>query len=871
LKPVRSFRVAPALPEPLRRLRDLAYNLRWTWSHDTIELFRRLDSELWETTGHNPVLLLGTIDQSRLEEAAGDEAFLAHLDRAYGDLDAYLNAKSTWFRRAHQPKDGFLAAYFSAEFGLTDCVSIFAGGLGILAGDHLKSASDLGVPLVGVGLLYQQGYFRQYLNEGGWQQEGYEDNDFYNLPLLPELDDDRGPLTVSVDYPGRSVFAKIWKAQVGRVPLYLLDTNIDSNSAADRDITDQLYGGDAEMRIQQEILLGIGGYRALDRLGLTPTVYHLNEGHSAFLTLERLRRFIEKEGLSFHEAREAASAGTVFTTHTAVAAGIDLFAPELVEKYLGAPRRKLGISRQEFLGFGRENPSEDQGPFSMPVFALRMSCCSNAVSRLHGRVSRGLWKRIWPQLPEDDIPIMHVTNGVHYRSWISKEMKDLYLRYLGPSWSDEPAEQEIWKRVERIPAEELWRAHERRREKLVSFVRRRLKAQLERRGATPWEINVAEEVLSTSALTIGFARRFATYKRATLLFRDPERLERLLCDPDRPVQIIVAGKAHPRDDEGKKLVQEIIGLAGQERFRRHIVFVEDYDMAVGRYLVQGADVWLNTPRRPLEACGTSGMKAAANGALNLSTPDGWWEEVWRDFGGGSEPVGWSIGRGESYSDTNLQDQVESDALYELLEKEVIPTFYDRRDNGLPRRWLTYMKRSVSSLCHFYNAHRMTREYTERLYLPAHVRYQELTTDDVSRAKALTAWKKKVHEAWSQIKLEIMETAQESKPELVVGDEIQARVRVHLGPLSTEDVTIQLYWGTVDSDDEIVTAEAAPMYLAASDEKGAFVFESRGIQCKKSGLHGYTIRVLPNHPDLATPFLPGLVTWGESRENPKRSG
>jgi starch phosphorylase len=577
---------------------------------------------------------------------------------------------------------------------------------------------------------------------------------------------------------------------------------------------------------------------------------------------------VEKEGLSFHEAREAASAGIVFTTHTAVAAGIDLFTPELVEKYLGEARRKLGISRQESLDLGRETPLEDQGPFSMPVFALRMACCSNAVSRLHGRVSRGLWKRIWPQLPEDDIPIIHITNGVHYRSWISKEMKDLYLRYLGPSWSDEPAEQDIWNRVERIPAEELWRAHERRREKLVSFVRRRLKTQLERRGATPWKIDVAEEVLSTSALTIGFARRFATYKRATLLFRDPERLERLLGDPARPVQIIVAGKAHPRDDQGKKLIQEIIGLAGQERFRHHFVFVEDYDMAVGRYLVQGADVWLNTPRRPLEACGTSGMKAAANGVLNLSTPDGWWEEVWNDFGKGAEPVGWSIGRGESYSDTYLQDQVESDALYELLEKEVIPTFYDRRDNGLPRRWLTYMKRSVSSLCHFYNAHRMTREYTERLYLPAHTRYRELSANEASRARALTAWKSTVREAWSRIRLEVMETSQESITELAVGDEIQARVRVHLGPLNPDDVTVQLYWGSVDSDGEIDEARAISMYFVESEGKEAHVFEARGAVSKKSGLHGYTIRILPNHPDLATPFLPGLIAWAEHGDDPK---
>jgi starch phosphorylase len=855
------------LPKSLRHLKELAFNIHWTWNHDAIELFRRLDSEIWETSGQNPVRLLGMVTQARLEEAATDEAFLAHLDRVAGELDTYLDTKSTWFSRTHKDTEGFLGAYFSAEFGLTDCLSIFAGGLGILAGDHLKSASDLGVPIVGVGLLYQQGYFRQYLNEGGWQQEGYEDNDFYNLPVTPVSGEDAQPVIVKVDYPGRSVLARVWRAQVGRVPLYLLDTNIDVNNAEDRRITNQLYGGDTEMRIQQEILLGIGGYRALERLGIDPTIYHLNEGHSAFLTLERVRRLMEKENVSFREAREAASAGLVFTTHTAVGAGIDLFSPDLIEKNLGEMRRRLGLSREELVNLGRENPSEGQEAFSMPVFALRMSCCSNAVSRLHGQVSRRLWNRVWPQTPEDEIPIIHITNGVHFRSWISEEMKDLYLRYLGPSWRDEPADQRIWKRVERIPAEELWRTHERRREKLVSFVRRRLKAQLERRGATPWEIDVADEVLSTGALTIGFARRFATYKRSTLILRDPERLARLLNDTARPIQIIIAGKAHPRDDEGKKLIQEIIGLAGQERFRHRLVFVEDYDMSVTRYLVQGADVWLNTPRRPLEACGTSGMKAAANGVLNLSTPDGWWEEVWRDSSGSAEPVGWTIGRGETYDDVSYQDQVESDALYELLEREVIPTFYDRRDNGLPRRWLTYMKRSVSSLCHFYNAHRMTREYTERLYLPAHTRYRRLSGNGTSRAKSLAAWKIKVEEAWRQIKLEMIEPDDMLMNELSVGDEVRARVRVFLGPLSPEDVTVQLYWGPMNTKGEIVASEAVPMSLVSSDSKGAFVFESRNIQCRQSGLHGYTMRVLPSHPDLAMPFITGLITWAEGRGLP----
>ncbi len=860
MRPIQEFRVTPSLPEPIQRLRDLAFNLRWTWNHETIELFRRLDSDLWEATGQNPVRMLGTIDQSRLEDAASDDAFLAHLERSVDGLETYLGTRSTWFSRVQPAEDGFLAAYFSAEFGLTDCLSIFAGGLGFLAGDHLKSASDLGVPLVGIGLFYQQGYFRQYLNEGGWQQEGYEDNDFYNLPVRLERNAENQPLTVEVEYPGRLVLARVWRVQVGRVPLYLLDTNIDANSAEDRKITHQLYGGDLEMRIRQEMLLGIGGYRALERLGLEPTVYHLNEGHSAFMALERVRRLMEREGLTFPEAREAASAGMVFTTHTAVTAGMDKFPAELMESYLGETRRSLRLSRQELMDLGRENPGDERGNFSMAVFALKMPCSRNAVSRLHGRVSRGLWKQVWPKVPEDEIPIVHVTNGVHYRSWLSKEMKDLYLRYLGPRWSEGPSEESIWERLEHIPAEELWRAHEKRKDRLIAFVRKRLGLQLERRGGSHLEVDVVDEVLNPSVLTIGFARRFATYKRGTLLFRDPDRLGRLLNHPDRPVQLIVAGKAHPRDDEGKKLIQEILSHARQETFRRRLVFVEDYDMSVARYLVQGVDVWLNTPRRPFEACGTSGMKAAVNGVLNVSTLDGWWDEVWNDLSRGPATIGWSIGRGEVYTDYLQQDRVEAEALYELLEKEVVPTFYDRGVDELPRRWIACMKRSVGRLGHFCSAHRMTREYVEGFYLPAHHRYRKLAENHMSGARSLAAWKRGVRESWSRIHLEPADSRGVIKTELSVGDEIRVRARVHLGGLNPDDVLVQLYFGLLNSDGEIVGEEAAAMQRIESVREGDHIFESREVRCMRSGLHGYTFRVLPNHPDLATPFMPGLLTW-----------
>ena len=634
MRPVQVFQVIPSLPAPLEGLRQLAYNLRWAWDHDTIELFRRLDSELWESTGHNPVLMLGSVEQGELEAAAKDEAFLAHLERKLKELDAYLNSPSTWFQRTYGDPGAMLVAYFSAEFGLTECLSVFAGGLGVLAGDHLKSASDLGVPLVGVGLLYQQGYFKQYLNPAGWQQETYEDNDFRNLPLSLELRPDGRPLTIEINYDGRVVAARIWKVRVGRVNLYLLDTNVASNRQDDRDITDQLYGGDLEMRLKQEILLGIGGHRALEALGLEPTVYHMNEGHSAFLAVEWVRRLTEKHKLSFAEARDVASAGLIFTTHTPVPAGHDYFPTALLDRYLGNYIRRLGLAPADFYGLGRQHPERQDEDFCMTVLALRTASASNGVSKLHGQVSRGMWKSIWPGVPEDEIPIGHVTNGVHFRSWISHEMNQLYDRYLGPKWREEHADANLWRRVESIPAEELWRSHERRRERLVAFARRRLRIQLQRRGAPQSEIDAADEVLDPDALTIGFARRFATYKRASLVLSDLHRLQQILNQPGRPVQIVFAGKAHPRDDAGKALIQQVVKFAQQKEFRRRLVFLEDYDMAVARYLVQGSDIWLNTPLRPLEASGTSGMKALANGGLNLSTLDGWWDEAWRCRHGG---------------------------------------------------------------------------------------------------------------------------------------------------------------------------------------------------------------------------------------------
>jgi len=713
MRAIREFTVSPSLPEKLKPLRELAYNLWWSWNFQAIDLFRQMDEDLWEETNHNPILMLGTIKQARLQAAAEDEAFLAYLERVCHEFGQYMKLAGTWFEKTKHPfPEGMTIAYFSAEFGILDCLAIYSGGLGVLAGDCLKSASDLGLPMVGVGLLYEEGYFRQYLSADGWQQESYPLHDFYNLPLELQRKEDGTPLTIAVDYPGRQVSAQIWRAQVGRVPLFLLDTNIPPNRAPDHDISDELYGGNQETRIQQEIMLGIGGTRALRALGIQPTICHMNEGHSAFLVLEQIRCLMQEEGLPFAQAHELAAAYNVFTTHTSVPAGIDKFPPSLMEQYFGDYYRSLGLSQQEFLALGRQDPADQGAPFNMAVLALKHASYRNGVSQLHGKVARRMWQGVWPGVPEDEVPIEVINNGIHPCSWVSEEMRELFTRYLGPRWIRESTIPVVWERVSRIPDAELWRTHERQRERLVAYARRRLRRQIEERGASPSDILQASEVLDPEALTIGFGRRFTTYKRANLILRDPERLACILCDVERPVQIIFAGKAHPQDNPAKEIIRQVVQFSHQERFGRRVVFLEDYDMNMARYMVQGADLWLSTPRQPMEASGTSGMKATVNGVLNLSVLDGWWAEAYQP------EIGWAIGRGEGYEDPNIQDEVESKALYELLERVIVPLFYDRGPDGLPRGWLACMKAATQHICPFFNTNRMMRDYAVRFYLPA---------------------------------------------------------------------------------------------------------------------------------------------------------
>ncbi len=850
---LRHFTVVPRLPPALERLRDIAYNLWWSWSPVAHELFVRLDPDLWEAVRGNPIELLASVSQERLEALAGDDAFTSHLEAAWSTFQRYMQ-RGGWFSKTFPEAAGARIAYFSMEYGLHECLPIYSGGLGVLAGDHLKTASDLGLPLVGVGLAYAEGYFRQALNADGWQGEKYPINDWHRMPVLPVLDGTGKRLIIRVEYPHGTVLAQLWKVQVGRVPLLLLDANLAENAPADRAITGPLYGGDQEFRVRQEIMLGIGGTHALEAVGLSPTICHMNEGHSAFLAVERVGRVMRERGVSFAVAAEANSAGNIFTTHTPVPAGNDAFEGQLVRRYLEPYRGALGISDQELLGLGRVDPSDQGAPFSMPILAMRTADHYNGVSELHGEVSRKMWQDLWPELPTHEIPIDFITNGVHTPSWVSSEMGALFTRYLSPRWADELDDEDLWKRVLEIPDAELWQVHEHRRHRLVQNARRWLRTNAERRGAGAEELSAADEILDPHALTIGFARRFATYKRATLLFSDLARVKTLLGNPDRPVQLVFAGKAHPQDKGGKELIRSLVHASRDAGLSGRVVFVEDYDMRVARALVSGVDVWLNTPRRPLEASGTSGMKAAANGALNLSVLDGWFAEAWRDHGW---EVGWAIGRGEEYLD-GTGDTLEAELLYDVIEREVVPLFYAREGVGrLPRGWIHRMKSAISRLVPTYNTARMVRQYTTRFYVPGVRLTQKLTDGDLSGAKALTAWKDRVRGAWHGVALD--DVRLESTSEVAVGEPVRVSVRVHLGALTPDDVAVELYHGPTRGGHEIDRGKIVRLHVGAREGDGAWRFSGE-IPTAESGAHAFAARVVPYNEAMSHPYETSLIRW-----------
>jgi glycogen phosphorylase len=849
---MRRLVVQPDLPEELQGLRKFAMNLWYTWNPDVPRLFQGLDPDLWDESGHNPVVLLANLSKERIREILEDPALMERIADVENSLEEYTGTTRYYDFNIERPID-YNIAYFSMEYGLNECLPIYSGGLGILSGDHLKSASNLILPLMGIGLLYQKGYFRQYLSIDGWQQESYPDNDFYNLPVSRVLDGTGNQACIEIDLMEDRVKVLIWKVQVGRTPLYLLDTNHPDNSEAARRTTAELYGGDSEMRIRQEIVLGIGGARALHMLGFWPFVYHLNEGHAAFAALERIRQSMTTYGVPFDVALEAVSASTVFTTHTPVPAGIDIFSRDLVERYFKGYMASLGMTVKDLLNLGRENPADEKSPISMAVLALRMSRGVNGVSKLHGQVSKKMWRAMWPHVDEEDIPIGYVTNGVHVPSYVSKEMADLFARYLGEGWVEEPDNTKIWSRILNIPYEELWTVHETRRERLVAFCRSRLLNRLKARGGSTIDLRRSQEVLNPEALTIGFARRFAPYKRAGLLFSDTDRLLQLVSDKTRPVQFIFAGKAHPRDNLGKEIIKNVVHQARLEGFRRNLVFLEDYDINVARYLVQGVDVWLNTPRRPNEACGTSGMKAAANGALNVSILDGWWAEAY------DPSLGWAIGSGEEYEDHDFQDKLDAELLYGILEKEVIPLFFDRGPDGYPHGWIEMMKNCMARICGRFSSHRMIEDYMENYYIQAGLAHRILGENRMTRAKEIRDWKRKVRNLWKDLK--ILEVSVPQGDRLALGTDMEVEASIHLGGLKEQEVVVDLCHGRVDPETDTTVGRTITAMTKDGDGSGDVVTFRGTIPCEETGIYAYNIRILPFHPYLFNPLSMNLMIWG----------
>ncbi len=862
MRAIRRFTVRPVLPAELQALGELVANLRWSWHPPTQDVFRAVDPEVWESVNHDPVRLLGTVRRARLDELARDESFLSALGAAHDDLAAYLSEERWYHRRGGEDAPQAIG-YFSPEYGITHVLPQYSGGLGILAGDHLKAASDLGVALTGVGLLYKHGYFKQSLSREGWQQETYPVLDPDELPITPLREADGSRATVTIAMPdGPDLVARIWVAQVGRVPLLLLDSDMEENPQHLREVTDRLYGGTTEHRLRQELLLGVGGVRALrvfSRLtgAPAPEVFHTNEGHAGFLGLERIRELTVAEGgpkLDFDTALEVSRAGTVFTTHTPVPAGIDRFPTELIEQYFGGNSSVPGVPVDRILPLGTEDyEGGDPSVFNMAVMGFRLAQRANGVSVLHGHVSRGMFNGLWPAFDEAEVPIGSITNGVHASTWVAREIFELAAKYgVDIDGGHDDGADEVWTLVDKIPGKELWDLKRTLRQRLVVDARSRLAKSYAKRGYAPAELTWTDSVLDPDVLTLGFARRVPSYKRLTLMLSDPERLKALLLHPERPVQLVIAGKSHPADDGGKRLIQELVKFADDPEVRHRIVFLPNYDIAMAQPLYPGCDVWLNNPLRPYEACGTSGMKAALNGGLNLSILDGWWDE-WYD---GSN--GWAIPSADGVEDPDRRDDLEATSLYDLIENEVAPKFYDLDGEGVPVRWLEMVRHTLTSLGPKVLASRMVRDYVRNLYAPAAHNARALNSD-FAGAVELTSWKKKVRGGWGSVRVEHVESSGVGDaPE--VGATLTVRAFVALGELLPEDVDVQVAHGTTTPDDVLVeeTVSVTSMAVAESYEGNRFRFDAP-VAIDHSGAFGYTVRVVPRHPSLTSVAELGLVS------------
>ena len=844
--------VNPQLPKRIEKLAEIANNLWWSWNTEFLRLFQKIDRDLWEESSKNPVKFLKNVSQERLEKASKDILFLKEYDKVVEDFDDYMNSKNTWFSNKYPENKKDLIAYFSAEYGLDETIPIYSGGLGILSGDHLKSASDLGIPLVAVGLLYKHGYFKQKINGYGQQETEYNGIDLYDLPINPVKDENGDELVIYVKFPKRRLYLKVWQINVGRVTLYLLDSDIEKNNAEDRDVTLKLYGGDQEMRIRQEIVLGMAGVSLLTKyLKLNPTVYHMNEGHSAFLILEIIKNIIKEKQVSFDVARDIASSKTVFTTHTPVPAGNDIFPIALVEKYFKEFWPRLGIDREEFLRLGMKPGLDLDDGFNMGILALKIAGKKNGVSKLHGAVSRELFSDIWPNISANESPITYVTNGIHTCSWLAPRLKELYNKYLMPYWQDNMYQDYVWEKIKNIPDEKLWNVHTDRKIKLIKFVKDSTMQRLRRAGYSYEEINEITSKLSPDKLTIGFARRFATYKRATLIFKDLERITQILNNEDRPVQIIFAGKAHPADKEGQDLIKYIHEISMMPQFKGKIFLLENYNIAMSRYLISGVDVWLNNPRRPMEASGTSGQKASVNGVINFSVLDGWWAE------GYTQTNGWTIGTNAEYDSYEAQDMADSQSMYRTLEEKIIPTYYEKDKNGLSKKWLELMKNSIITTGGKYSTARMLVDYTNKLYMPL-CNLTKKYYEDIDNVAAYNSWKKDLYVNWKDVKITQVDNLDNIT--IDAGNNIEVGCEVELPNIDVENVIVEAYYGKILENGIVEDINIIPMTLTEQDEENRKYYFTTKIELTTGGNYGYTFRVMPRHDMLLDSANLNLIKW-----------
>ena len=843
--------VNPQLPKRIEKLSEIANNLWWTWNVDFLRLFKRIDIDLWESVEKNPVKFLRLVAQEKLEDAARNLDFLRDYDRITDDFENYINSKNTWFSKQYPDNKEDLIAYFSAEYGLDQILSIYSGGLGILSGDHLKSASDLGIPLVAIGLLYKNGYFHQKINGYGDQETEYKNIDINSLPIKPVKGEDGKDLIIFVKFPKKRLYLKVWQINVGRVKLYLMDSDIPENNEEYKNITATLYGGDQEMRISQEIILGMAGVCLLRRLGLKPTIYHMNEGHSSFLILELIKNVMKEKQISFEMARDIVSSQTVFTTHTPVPAGNDIFPIDLVEKYFKGYWDRLGITKEEFLNMGMAPHASLNAGFNMGILALKVAGKKNGVSKLHGAVSRELFNNVWPDIAADESPITYVTNGIHTCSWLAPNLKELYNEYLMPYWQDSIYRDTTWRLIDDIPNDKLWNAHFERKKKLLEVVKKNITTRLKRSGYHYDEINEITSKINPDALTIGFARRFATYKRATLIFRDLERITQIVNNSEKPVQIIFAGKAHPRDKEGQDLIKHIHEISMKPQFKGKIILLENYNMELSRYLISGVDVWLNTPRRPMEASGTSGQKASVNGVVNFSILDGWWAE------GYNQRNGWAIGTNAEYDNYEEQDNFDSESIYQILENKIIPTYYEKDENGISTKWMEYMKNSISSTGGKYSTARMLVDYCSKLYMPLvnlHHKYYE-SLEDVAN---YNEWKNNLHNNWDKIK--IFEDNNIDNITLDAGNNIEVSCKVALPNIDVENIEAQVYYGQIKDNGVVEKIAVIPMELIDRNDEYKLCTYKAKIELKTGGEYGYTFRVMPKHEMLLDSENLNLVKW-----------